>query len=212
MGKQVAALITDMEQPLGRTVGNALEVQESIETLKGRGPKDLESLSIELAAWMLALAGAASNVEKGRARVRDALSSGAGLRKLQEVIELQGGDPRVCDSPALLPKAKETVELRSPGDGRVSRIACRAVGHAAMLLGAGRETVDSRIDPAVGLVLHKKLGDRALEGEPLATIHVNDRRRLDAAMGVLSDAIRVSPEAPPPNPLIRDVLADDTVA
>ena len=212
MGKQVAALITDMEQPLGRTVGNALEVQESIETLKGRGPKDLESLSIELAAWMLALAGAVANVEKGRARVRDALSSGAGLRKLQQVIELQGGDPRVCDSTALLPRAKETVELRSPGDGRVSRIACRAVGHAAMLLGAGRETVDSRIDPAVGLVLHKKLGDRALEGESLVTIHVNDRRRLDAAMGVLREAIRVSPEAPRANPLIRDVLADDTAA
>jgi pyrimidine-nucleoside phosphorylase/thymidine phosphorylase len=206
MGKKVAALITDMDQPLGRAVGNGLEVVESIETLKGRGPKDLESLSIELAAWMLSLGGVVSTIEAARAKVRDALASGAGLRKLQEVIALQGGDPRVCDDTSLLPRAAETVELRSESDGRVARIGCRAVGHAAMLLGAGRETVDSRIDQAVGLVLRKKVGDVVMQGEPLLTLHVNDRRRLDAATQILRDAVRVAPEAPPRSALIQSIL------
>jgi pyrimidine-nucleoside phosphorylase len=206
MGRKVAALITDMEQPLGRTVGNALEVQECVETLKGRGPKDLESLSLELAAWMLSLSGASPSLEAARGKVRDALGSGAGLRKLQQVVELQGGDPRVCDDPALLPRARRTLELRAPSDGRVARIACRAVGQAAMLLGAGRETVDSRIDPAVGLVLHKKVGDLVIAGEPLMTLHVNDEGRLDEARGLLEGAVRLAPEAPPAQPLIRMVL------
>jgi len=207
MGKKVAALITDMEQPLGRTVGNALEVVECVETLKGRGPKDLESLSVELAAWMLWLGRAAPALEAARARVRDALGSGAGLRKLQEIIELQGGDPRVCDDTALLPKARESVPVRAEADGRVARIGCRAVGHAAMLLGAGRETVESRIDPGVGLVLHKKVGDLVIKGEPLLTVHVNDRRRLDEAVRALQQAVRVAPEAPPSSALIRHVLS-----
>jgi thymidine phosphorylase len=206
MGKKVAALITDMEQPLGRTVGNALEVAECIETLKGRGPKDLESLSIELAAWMLFLCEATPNMETARARVRDALQSGAGLAKLREVVELQGGNPRVIDDFAVLPRARETVPLRAERDGRVTRIACRAVGLAGMLLGAGRETVDSVIDPAVGLVLHKKVGDLVILGEPLLTLHVNDRARLDEVTAILRDAIQVGSEAPARTPLIRAVL------
>ncbi len=206
MGKKVAALITDMEQPLGRAVGNALEVAESVETLKGRGPKDLESLSIELAAWMVQLGGVTPGLEVARRKVRDALASGAGLRKFQEVIDLQGGDPRVCDDLGVLPKARETVDLKAPRDGRVAAIACRSVGHAAMLLGAGREKVDSRIDPAVGLVLHKKVGDLVVEGEPMLTLHVNDRQRLGEALHLLGDAIRIAPEAPAATPLIRLVL------
>jgi thymidine phosphorylase len=206
MGKKVVALITDMEQPLGRTVGNALEIVESIETLQGKGPQDLETLSVELAAWMLSLAGAPADLEAARARVREALASGAGLKKFQEVIALQGGDPRVCDDLARLPRAKETVELCAESAGRVTGIACRAVGTAAMLLGAGRETVDSRIDPGVGLVLGKKVGDAVAAGEPLATVHVNDRRRLDEALAMLRRAIRVGPEAPPPRPLVHAVL------
>jgi pyrimidine-nucleoside phosphorylase len=206
MGKKVAALLTDMEQPLGRTVGNALEVLECIETLKGRGPKDLESLSVELAAWMAWLGGAATSLEAARSRVRDVLDSGQGLRRLQEVIAAQGGDPRVCEDPTLLPRARETIDLPAPADGRVAHIVCRSVGHAAMLLGAGRETVESRIDPAVGIVLHKKVGDLVIAGEPLLTLHVNDRRRLDEATALLAEAIRVAPEAPRPSPLIREVL------
>jgi pyrimidine-nucleoside phosphorylase len=206
MGRKVAALITDMNQPLGRAVGNGLEVGECVETLKGRGPKDLESLSIELAARMLALGGVAATLETARVKVRDALASGAALRKFQEVVALQGGDPRVCDDPSLLPRAADTVALKAEQDGRVAAIACRAVGHAAMLLGAGRETVDSRIDPAVGLVLHKKVGDLVIKGEPLLTLHVNDPRRVGEALALLRGAIRIAPEAPARAPLIRAVL------
>ena len=206
MGKKVAALITDMEQPLGRAVGNALEVAECIETLKGRGPKDLESLSIELAAWMLFLCDVTPHMETARARVRDALQSGAGLAKFREIVELQGGNPRVVDDFAVFPHARETVPLRAERDGRVTRIACRAVGLAGMLLGAGRETVDSVIDPAVGLVLHKKVGDLVIQGEPLLTLHVNDRARLDEVTAILRDAVRVGSEAPARTPLIRAVL------
>ena len=206
MGKKIVALITDMEQPLGRTVGNALEIVESIETLQGKGPADLETLSVELAAWMLSLAGAAPTLDAARARVRSALSSGAGLKKFQEVIALQGGDPRVCDDLSRLPRAAETVELRAESKGRVTGIACRAVGTAAMLLGAGRETVDSRIDPGVGFVLRKKVGDAVAAGESLATVHVNDRRRLDEALAMLRRAIHVGPETPPPRPLVHAVL------
>jgi pyrimidine-nucleoside phosphorylase/thymidine phosphorylase len=206
MGTKVAALITGMDQPLGRAVGNALEVTESVETLRGAGPRDLEDLSVELAAWMLSLAGAAPSLDAARQKVREALASGAGLAKLREVIELQGGDPRVVEEPSRLPAARETVELPAPMAGRVAAIACRAVGQAAMLLGAGRETVDSRIDPAVGLVLHKKVGDPVERGEPLLTLHVNDRRRLDESQGLLKSAIRIAPEAAAPGPLIRAVL------
>jgi len=206
MGKRMAALITDMDQPLGRSVGNALETAECIESLKGRGPDDLVSLSIELAAWMLHLTALTPSLEAARARVRDSLASGAGLRKFQEVIELQGGDPRVCDDTARLPQACETLELRSERGGRVARIGCRAVGHAAMLLGAGRETVQSAIDPAVGVVLHKKVGDPVAQGEPLATLHVNERKRIDEVQGILRDAIRVEAGVPAPAPLVRLVL------
>src|SRR6266511_1826622 len=206
MGKKVAALITDMDQPLGHAVGNALEVVECVDTLKGRGPSDLESLSLELAAWMLHLGGVTNHLEAARARVRDALASGAGLRKLREVVELQGGDPRVVDDPGLLPRAREALPLRADRDGRVTRIACGAVGHAAMLLGAGRETVESAIDPAVGLVLHKKVGELVIQGEPLLTLHVNDRTHLEEVTSLLRDAIRVGPEAPARTALIRAVL------
>jgi len=206
MGKKIVALITDMEQPLGRTVGNALEIVECIETLQGKGPEDLETLSVELAAWMLSLGGASPTLDAARARVREALASGAGLRKFQEVIGLQGGDPRVCDDLSRLPRAAETVELRAESAGRVTGIACRAVGTAAMLLGAGRETVDSTIDPGVGLVLGKKVGDAVSTGEPLATVHVSDRRRLDEALAMLRRAIRIGPEAPAPRPLVHAVM------
>jgi pyrimidine-nucleoside phosphorylase/thymidine phosphorylase len=206
MGKKVVALITDMDQPLGRAVGNSLEVAEAIETLKGRGPKDLESLSLELAARMIAAGGLVSSLEIARAKARDALTSGRGLQTFQSVIELQGGDPRVCDSPSLLPRAQSTLDVRSGRDGRILRIACRAIGHAAMLLGAGRERVDSRVDPAVGIVLHKKVGDLVMEGEAMATLHVNERDREAEALALVQDAISVGRGMSPPTPLIRAIL------
>ena len=207
MGKKVAALITDMDQPLGRTAGNALEVAECVETLKGRGPKDLESLSIELAAWMVKLAGAAASLDAARTRVRDALASGAGLERFRRVIELQGGNPRVCDDPSLLPQSRETVVVRAERDGRVARLAARAIGHASMLLGGGRETVDSTIDPAVGFVFHKKVGDPVAVGEPIVTVHLGKASRREAALARLTEAIVVAAEAPSRGPLVLETLA-----
>jgi thymidine phosphorylase len=207
MGKRVAALITDMDQPLGRAVGNALEVAESIETLKGRGPTDLESLSLELAAWMVHLSGVAASLDAARGQVRAALASGAGLERLRRVVELQGGDPRVCDDPSVLPRAGETVVVRSERDGRVARLAARAIGHAGMLLGAGRETVDGAIDPAVGFVFHKKVGDPVAVNEPIVTVHVGKSSRREEALARLREAIVVAPEAPPREALVLDVLA-----
>jgi len=206
MGKRVAALITDMDQPLGRTAGNALEVAECVETLKGRGPRDLESLSVELAAWMVHLAGAAPALEAARARVREALASGAGLERFRRVVELQGGDPRVCDDPSLLPQAPEKVVVRSDRDGRLARLAARAIGHAGMLLGAGRETVDGAIDPAVGFVFHKKVGDPVAANEPIVTVHVGKASHREDALAWLREAIVVAPEAPTRGPLVLDVL------
>ena len=207
MGKKVAALITDMEQPLGRAAGNALEVAECVETLKGRGPKDLESLSIELAAWMVQLAGSAPSLDAARARVRAALAAGEGLERFRRVIELQGGNPRVCDDLSLLPQCSETVVVRSERDGRVARLAARAIGHAGMLLGAGRETVDGAVDPAVGFVFHKKVGDPVAMGEPIVTVHVGKASRRDEALARLKQAIVVAAEAPSRGPLVLDILA-----
>jgi pyrimidine-nucleoside phosphorylase len=197
MGKKVAALITDMDQPLGRTAGNALEVAECVETLKGRGPTDLESLSVELAA----------SLDAARTRVRDALASGAGLERFRRVIELQGGNPRVCDDPTLLPQARETVVVRSERDGRVARLAARAIGHAGMLLGAGRETLDGTIDPSVGFVFHKKVGDPVAVGEPIVTVHIGKASRREEALARLREAILVAAEAPPRGALILDILS-----
>ena len=206
MGKKVAALVTDMEQPLGRTAGNALEVAECVETLKGRGPKDLESLSVELAAWMVHLAGAAPALDQARVRVRAALASGEGLERFRRVIELQGGDPRVCDDPSLLPQARDRVVVRAERDGRVARLAARAIGHAGMLLGGGRETVDGKIDPGVGFLFHKKVGDPVSVNEPIVTVHSGPASRLDAALARLREAISVQPEAPARGPLVLDIL------
>jgi pyrimidine-nucleoside phosphorylase len=206
MGTRVEALLTAMDQPLGRTVGNALEVAEAIETLKGRGPKDLESLSLELAARMVHMAGDIG-LEAARARVRSALASGQGLQKLREVIEAQGGEPRVCDDPTLLPAASESVDVCSERDGRVTRLGARMIGRAAMLLGAGRETADATVDPAVGFVFRKKVGDPVAVGEPIVRVSVGRKDRLEPALAALRSAITVGPEAPRPRPLVVDMLS-----
>jgi thymidine phosphorylase len=206
MGKKVSALITDMEQPLGRACGNALETSECIEILRGGGPEDTRELSIELGAWMLHLSASPSGLPAARARIREALASGAGLEKFREVIALQGGDPRVCDDTSRLPRARSTIELRAERPGYVRRIACRAVGRVVMLLGGGRETVDGGIDPAVGLVLHKKVGDRVDAGESLATVHLNDRGREAEVFAVLREAFAIGDVPPTPRPLIHTVL------
>lgn len=206
LGLQVKALLTDMDQPLGHAVGNALEVIEAITTLKGQGPADLTELSIELAAHMVVLAERAETLEAARALVRKQIETGAGLERFRAVIEAQGGDPRVIDDEARFPQAAHREEWLAETDGFVARIDAEAVGRAAMQLGAGRERLDSTIDPAVGLVLHRKVGDQVRRGDTLATIYYNRSDRLDLARPTLRESFHLSQTPPPPSPLILNVI------
>ena len=206
MGKNVAAVITDMNQPTGHMIGNSLEIEEAILTLRGQGPKDLTNLSVELAAWMLVLTKVQPDLEAARVKIRGAIASGTGLDLLRRVIEAQGGDPRVCDDPRRLPHATGRHEIRAQTKGFVHRIGCRASGEASMLLGAGRNTVTDAIDPAVGIELGRKVGDAVEKGDLLATLHFNDQARLDAARSRLEGTFEVASEPVPARPMVRRVI------
>src|SRR5271154_6890094 len=186
MGKKVVALITDMEQPLGRKVGNALEVEECIEILNGKGPEDLRELCLELSAWMFVLGGKAISVAAGRALAAEMIASGRARDTFREVIRLQGGDPRALEDPSRLPHAKHPPRVDPRRSGYVTAIHCEQVGVASMLLGGGREKKEDSVDPAVGLVLEKKIGDAVQAGENLCTVHYSLDARLPPAMRLLS--------------------------
>jgi pyrimidine-nucleoside phosphorylase len=196
MGKRVVALITDMDQPLGRYVGHALEVEECIYVMRGRMRGDLYDLCLELAAWMFQLGDCVSTVEEGKQLAAEMIASGKALEKFREIVRLQGGDPSVVDDPRRLPKARHTREVASPAAGYVASIACEQVGVAGCVLGGGRERKEDTIDPAVGLILHKKVGDRVAAGEPIGTIHYNSDARLDEARRLLELSYRIEPEPP----------------
>jgi pyrimidine-nucleoside phosphorylase len=207
MGKQVTALLTNMDQPLGRAVGNALEVVESVELLEGGGPADLRECTVELTAEMLLLAKVATDLPAARRAVEAAIADGRGLRKLEEIVEAQGGDPRALRDRARLPRAPRTLEVPAPASGFVAAIDTEAIGLAAVALGAGRARVEDRIDPAVGILVHRKLGDRVEKGEPLATIHHGERGEApDRVAARLAVAWRVGAEAVPPAPLVLERL------
>lgn len=197
MGKNVVALITDMDQPLGLKVGNALEVEEVLEILHGEGPGDLRELCIELAAWMFHIGGKASSLEDGRKTAIQMIDSGRGLAKFREMVQLQGGDLSVIDDPGKLPRAKHTVDVLSPENGYVSAIACEDVGTACVILGGGREKKEDAVDPAVGIVLHKKVGDPVSVHEPLATIHFNSEVRGARAKQLVQESYHISGALPP---------------
>jgi pyrimidine-nucleoside phosphorylase len=160
-----------MDQPLGSAVGNALEVREAILTLKGEGPPDLEELCLQLGSWMLTLAGKCAHPDQGRDLLVKAIASGLALDKFKEMVRQQHGNDSVAEDLSLLPQAGKKVEVTAPSGGFVRRLEAEAIGLAAMTLGAGRETKDSVIDPAVGIVLNKKIGDPVQANEKLATIH-----------------------------------------
>jgi len=206
LGKRVRALITDMNQPLGRAIGNALEVIESVETLKGRGPEDLRALSVELAAHMLLLGHRATNLDEARELAERLLQSGAALEKFRQIIEAQGGDPRVVDDYTRLPQARGRWDYRADAEGVVVEAHAERLGLASMLLGAGREDLHSTIDPAVGLVLHKKIGERVARGDALCTLYYNSEERLHRAVEYVRAAFVVGSSAPPPDPLIKAVV------
>jgi pyrimidine-nucleoside phosphorylase len=199
-GVRTEALVTRMDAPLGRAVGNANEVIESIETLKGKGPADLEGLSVQLAARMLLLSGVASDARDADQRVRDALRSGAGVEKLRQVIENQGGNPRVIDDYGLMPSTAESHTIVATQDGFVGELHAERIGRAAVALGAGRATLDDRIDPAVGIDVERTVGTPVRRGDVVLRVRHRDGRGLSEAIPLLTDALRIadSPPAAPP--------------
>jgi len=208
MGKKMVALITDMDQPLGRNVGNSLEVEEVFEILHDRGPKDLRDLCIDLAAWMFHLAGHVSTVANGRSLAAQLIRSGHALERFLVMISLQGGDAGVADGPKRLPQAKHAADILSPRSGYVSAIQCEAVGTACVVLGGGREKKEDAVDPAVGIVLHKKVGERVSDREPLCTIHYNSESRAAHARKLLEQSFQIADEPPGPRKLIHRIIPE----
>ncbi len=197
LGKPVQALLTNMDVPLGRTVGNALEIRESIECLKGDGPHDLMEVSLELAAEMLLLGAVATTHAEALDRCRGAIADGTALERFRRVVVAQGGDGRVCDDPeSVLPRAARVEVIRAEQAGCLSRLAAWSVGQASMLLGAGRATAEASIDPAAGIVLHKTVGDSVRVGDALAELHFNPSHAasLPAAHAMFTSAVSISEE------------------
>jgi pyrimidine-nucleoside phosphorylase/thymidine phosphorylase len=192
MGKQVVALITDMDQPLGRMIGNALEVVEVVEILRGEGPEDLRELCLELAGWMLHLGGVSDTVAEGKKQSDKLIASGRALDKFRRMVELQGGDPRTIDDPKKLPRAQHTMTVSSPKNGYLGSLQCEKVGTACVILGGGRERKEDPVDPAVGIALHKKVGDAVSAGEPLATIYYNAETRAAHARQLLDESYQIA--------------------
>ena len=205
-GKRVRALITGMSQPLGWAVGNALEVIESIETLKGRGPRDLVEISRELTAHMFLLGSVDDSLDAGRARFDAVIRSGHALEKFIQTISRQGGDPRVVEDYSLLPCAQHEDSLVAWEDGYLAGLDAGTIGRASMTLGAGRDRLDSVIDPAVGLVFEKKVGDAVETGERICAIYSNDRTRVERVRQMLGDVTVIAQEPVAPPVLILDVI------
>ncbi|RNB58580.1 pyrimidine-nucleoside phosphorylase [Brevibacillus gelatini] len=206
VGRKTVAVISDMNQPLGFAVGNALEVKEAVETLAGRGPKDLTELVLSIGSRMLVLGGLVSNVEEGRGKLEELMASGKAVDKLAEMVEAQGGDKADVYDLSRLPQANIIHEFVAKQDGYVEAIDAEAVGHASVVLGAGRLTKEMPIDLAVGFVLHKKRGDQVRAGETLVTIHANDEKLLQSALEELEDAYTISTEIPAAQPLIYKIV------
>ena len=197
MGKRVVALLTAMDGPLGVTIGNALEVRESIEVLRGGGPADVVELTVRLGAEMLVLGKVARDLADGELRIRRAIADGTGLAKFRAIVGAQGGDVRTIDDPSLLPVAPELVEVVAPRDGFVAAIDSLELGHAAVALGAGRGRKEDEVDPAVGFELLRRIGDPVRAGEPLVLIHAPSDRPVDAIVDRVAGAYRLE-DAPPP--------------
>ncbi len=211
-GKRVHALITNMAQPLGNAVGNALEVIESVETLKGRGPRDLTELCRELTAHMLLLGKAANSLDDARAKYDSAIASGRAFEKFSSVVAEQGGNARALEDYSLLPQARHLDAVVAPKDGFISGLEARTMGVASMLLGAGRERSDASIDPAVGLVFEKKVGETVQAGERVCAVYSNDQSRLPQGLDMIRAAITISPDPVSPAPLVLERVLDARVA
>ncbi len=208
MGKKMAALITDMDQPLGRYVGNSLEVVEVLEVLRGEGPPDLRDLCLELAAWMFLLGERVGTIEEGKQLSAKLIRSGEARDRFREMVGLQGGDASVVDDPKRLPQARHTLDVTSARAGYVTAIQCEKAGTACVILGGGRERKEDAVDPAVGFVLHKKVGDRVAVGEPLCTVHYNSESLGARAKAILLESFEIGPApAATKRPLVHRVIS-----
>lgn len=205
-GRHTVAVVSDMDQPLGRAVGNALEVKEAIAALRGEGPEDFMELCMTLGSQMLVAGGRARDGKQARDMLEEAVRSGAALEKLAEFIRAQGGDPGAVYDPSLLPLASHVEPLLADGEGYVREIRCDEIGVCSLLLGGGRETKDSEIDLAVGLVLEAKVGDYVKEGQPLAYLHYNDPAKAAAARECFYRAYTLGGEKPQSPVLIHRIL------
>ncbi len=206
MGKKAVALITDMDQPLGKLAGHSNEVIESIEVLKGRGPKDLRDLSLELSAWMFYLGERTPSVEEGRSLAETIVASGQALEKFRVGVGLQGGNESVIDDYSILPSARSRVDITSSASGFLAATNCMEFGIALAMLGGGREKKEDAVDHGVGLEFHKRIGDRVEKGEPLVTIHYNSGAKLEEAKTRIAEAFVFSETRIPEKQLVRRMV------
>ncbi|MFC8686177.1 pyrimidine-nucleoside phosphorylase [Brevibacillus porteri] len=206
VGRKTVAVISDMNQPLGFAVGNALEVKEAVETLAGKGPRDLTELVLAIGSRMLVMGGLVTNVEEGRKKLEDLMASGKAVDKLAEMVEAQGGNKQDVYDLSRLSQAKIIHTVTAQQDGFISAIDAEAIGHASVVLGAGRLTKEMPIDLAVGLVLHKKRGDQVKAGEVLVTIHANEDHLLQNALKEMEGAFQISTAIDGEQPLIYKII------
>ena len=207
MDKRVQALITDMNQPLGYAVGNALEVMEVSQTLQNAGPTDLTRISLELAARMIFLAKITATLDEARELAQQKLLDGSGYKKFKDVIEAQGGNPQVLDRFELLPNATGVREISSPRAGYISAIDAEGIGKASSLIGAGRNTKEDTIDPAVGVILEVKVGQKIEGGAVLCRLYYTGDEQVEEASQQIEDAFRISATAPEERELILEVVS-----
>nr|WGD93246.1 pyrimidine-nucleoside phosphorylase [Bacillus subtilis] len=206
VGRQTMAVISDMSQPLGFAIGNALEVKEAIDTLKGEGPEDLHELVLTLGDQMVVLAKKADTLDEARAKLEEVMKNGKALEKFKDFLKNQGGDSSIVDDPSKLPQAAYQIDVPAKKAGVVSEIVADEIGVAAMLLGAGRATKEDEIDLAVGIMLRKKVGDKVEKGEPLVTLYAN-RENVDEVIAKVYDNIRIAAEAKAPK-LIHTLITE----
>lgn len=205
VGSNTMAIISDMSQPLGNAIGNALEVQEAIDTLAGKGPEDLTELCLVLGSQMVVVGGKADTLDEARKMLEAVIADGSALQIFKDFIEWQGGNPAVVDNPELLPQAAHQIAIEAQTSGYITYMEADEIGTAAMILGAGRATKESEIDLAVGIVLHKKVGDRVEAGEALATFYANSEDITDAKEKFLSN-ITISEQAVEAPPLVYKII------
>ena len=204
VGRNTMAVISDMSQPLGVAIGNALEVKEAIDTLRGEGPEDLTELSLVLGSQMAYLGGVGESLEDARKMLEENIKNGKALEKFKVFIEAQGGNPAVVDNPDMLPQAKYQIEVKAEQPGYIAEIDAEELGIAGMLLGAGRATKDSLLDLAAGLMLYKKIGDKVSVGDTIVTIHSNSED-VESSIKLIKENIKISDKAEPVS-LIHEVI------